>query len=204
SAAVTKFAQGTGRGPAGNAIQVEIQGEDLGRAQEVSTRIQAWFMANPGVFDVGDNLDPGSEQVRVRLKPGAGSTGLTGTAVAQQVRSALAGVQVQTFHTQGEDYELYVELERRGRDTLADLELLPIAVTPGVNLPLGSIASIDVRRSLASLIRRDSVRTVTVTGSVAPDVANAAEVMGRFMAEAAPRIELEFPDVRLATGGAAK
>src|SRR5690606_21707828 len=29
-------------------------------------------------------------------------------------------------------------------------------------------------------------------------------VMGRFMAEAAPRIELEFPDVRLATGGAAK
>src|SRR5690606_31894001 len=83
-----------------------------------------------------------------------------------------------------EDYELYVELERRGRDTLADLELLPIAVTPGVNLPLGSIASIDVTHSFARLTRRDSVRTVTVTGSVAPDEANAAEVMGRFMAEA--------------------
>lgn len=204
SAAVTKFAQGTGRGPAGNAIEVEIQAEDLARTKEVSTRIQAWFMANPGVFDVGDDLDPGSEQVRVRLKPGAGSTGLTGTMVAQQVRSALSGVEVQTFHTQGEDYELYVELEHRGRDTLSDLELLPIAVTPGVNLPLGSIASIEVTHSFARLTRRDSVRTVTVTGSVAIEEANAAEVMARFMAEAAPEIEREFPDVRLAAGGAAK
>src|SRR5690606_26113775 len=105
---------------------------------------------------------------------------------------------------QGEDYELYVELERRGRDTLADLELLPIAVTPGVNLPLGSIASIDVTHSFARLTRRDSVRTVTVAGSVAPDEADAAEVGGRFVAEAGRGRERELADVRLATGGAAK
>ncbi|MCY1054531.1 efflux RND transporter permease subunit [Nannocystis sp. SCPEA4] len=204
SAAVTKFAEGTKGGPAGNAIEVEIQSEDLERATEVSQRIQAWFMQNPGVFDVGDNLDPGSEQVRVRLRPGAGSTGLTGSAVAQQVRSALSGVSVQTFHTQGEDYELYVELEHRGRDTMADLELLPIAVAPGVNTPLGSIATIELTSSFARLNRRDSVRTVTVTGSVSAEEANASELMSRFMAEAAPEIEREFPEVRLAAGGAAK
>ncbi|HEY8379434.1 MAG TPA: efflux RND transporter permease subunit, partial [Nannocystis sp.] len=96
SSASARFAEGTRSGPAGNAIEVEIQCEDLGRAKEVSARIQEWFMANPGVFDVGDDLDAGSEQVRVRLKPGAGSTGLTASAVAQQVRSALQGVQVQT------------------------------------------------------------------------------------------------------------
>lgn len=203
-AAVARFAEGTRAGPAGNALQVEIQCEDLDRAKEVSRRIQTWFSANPGVFDVGDNLDPGSEQVRVRLKPGAGSSGLTGSALAQQVRSALAGVSLQTFHSKGEDYELYVELEQRGRDTLADLEYLPISVAPGVKMPLGSLASIEVSSSFARLTRRDSVRTVTVTGNISAVEANASEVMGRFMAEVAPEIEREFPEVRLAPGGAAK
>lgn len=204
SAAVTRFAEGTRGGPAGNAIEVEIQCEDLERAQEASERVQAWFMAVPGVFDVGDNLDPGSEQIRVRLKPGAGSTGLTASAVAQQVRAALSGISVQTFHAKGEDYELFVELERRGRDTMADLELLPIAVASGVKVPLGAIAEIDVTHSFARLTRRDGVRTVTVTGSVNAEETNAAEVMARFMGEAAPALELEFPEVRLAAGGAAK
>lgn len=204
SAAVTKFAEGTRGGPAGNAIEVEVRCEDLTRAKEVSQRIQAWFMENQGVFDVGDDLDPGSEQVRVRLKPGAGATGLTGSAVAQQVRSALSGASVQNFFNRGEEYELYVELEQRGRDTLADLEVLPISVAPGVNVPLASIASIEVMSSFARLSRRDGVRTVVVTGNVDAAAANASELMNRFMAEAAPELELEYPDVRLAVGGAAR
>lgn len=204
SAAVARFVEGSRGGPAGNAIQVEIQGQDLARAKEVSQRIQSWFMANQGVFDVGDDLDPGSEQVRVRLRPGAGGAGLTGSAIAQQVRSALSGVSVQTFHAKGEAYELYVELEHRGRDTLADLELLPISVTPGVTMPLGSLATIEVTDSFARLSRRDGTRTVTVTGNVVAEEANAAELMDRFMAEAAPELEREFPDVRLAAGGAAQ
>lgn len=204
SSAVSKFAEATRGGPAGNPIEVEIQCEDLDRAKEVSQRIQDWFMQNPGVFDMGDDLDPGSEQVRVRLRPGAGSTGLTGNAVAQQVRSALSGVSAQNFFSKGEEYELYIELEHRARDTLADLEYLPIAVAPGVNMPLGSIATIEVTSSFARLSRRDGSRTVTVTGNINEEEANAAEVMGRFMAEVAPELEREFPDVRLTAGGAAK
>jgi HAE1 family hydrophobic/amphiphilic exporter-1 len=204
SAAVTKFAQGGRAGPAGNAIQVEIQCDDLGRAKEVSARVQEWFSQRQGVFDVGDDLDPGSEQVRVRLKPGAGSTGLTGSAVAQQVRSALQGVALQTFRSNAEDYELYVELEHRGRDTLADLEVLPITVAPGVNMPLGAIADIDVSHGYARLSRRDGERTMTVTGNVVAAEANAAELMARFMAEEAPRIEQDHPGVRLQAGGAAQ
>lgn len=204
SAAVTKFAQGGRAGPAGNAIQVEIQCDDLERAKEVSARVQQWFSQNSGVFDVGDDLDAGSEQVRVRLKPGAGSTGLVGSAVAQQVRSALQGVAVQTFRSNAEDYELYVELEHRGRDTLADLEVLPITVAPGVNMPLGAIADVAVTHGYARLSRRDGERTMTVTGNVVAAEANAAELMARFMAEEAPRIEQDHPGVRLQAGGAAQ
>jgi hydrophobic/amphiphilic exporter-1 (mainly G- bacteria), HAE1 family len=204
SAANTSFTKGGRSGPAGNAIEVAIQCEDLERVQEVSARIQEWFAAYPGVADLGDDLDPGSEQVRVRLRAGAGATGLTGATVAAQVRVALSGSSVQNFHADGEDYELFVELEHRSRDSLADLEYLPITITPGVTVPLGAIARIDVMRSYARISRTDGARTVTVTGAVDPDVANAAELMSRFQAELAPELEVEYPDVRFAIGGAAQ
>lgn len=204
SAANTSFTKGGGRGPAGNAIEIKVQCEDLDRCAEVSTRLQEWFGAYPGVADLGDDLDPGSEQVRVRLRAGAGATGLTGATVAAQVRAALSGTALQTFHAEGEEYELFVELERRSRDTLADLEYLPVSITPGVTVPLGAIATIEVARSYARISRTDGARTITVTGAVDADVANAAELMSRFEAELQPTLELEFPDVRFALGGAAQ
>jgi HAE1 family hydrophobic/amphiphilic exporter-1 len=193
---------GDPRGPAGNAIEVEIQGADLARVEEVSKRIQAWFAEYPGVFDLGDDLDPGGEQVRVRLREGAGAAGLNGAALAQQVRAALSGVSIQTFHAHGETYELFVELERRSRDSLADLEYFPVTVAPGVTVPLGALARIDVLHGYARINRSDGARTVTVTGGLDPEVANAAELMARFEAELAPALEREYPELRLAVGGA--
>lgn len=204
SAANASFTKGGRRGPAGNAIEVKIQCEDLERVHEVSARIQEWFAEHPGVADLGDDLDPGSEQIRVRLRAGAGATGLTGATVAAQVRVALSGSSVRTFHADGEEYELFVELEHRSRDSLADLEYLPITITPGVTVPFGAIAHIDVMRSYARISRTDGARTVTVTGAVDPDVANAAELMARFQDELVPQLALEYPDVRFAIGGAAQ
>lgn len=204
STATSKFTAATRGGPAGNPIEVEIQGDDLARVEEVSTRIQGWFAQYPGVFDLGDNLDPGSEQVRVRLREGAGSAGLTGAALAQQVRAALSGVSIKTFNAHGENYELFVEMERRSRDSLADLESFPVAVAPGVTVPLGALARIDVLHGYARINRSDGARTVTVTGNLDAEVANAAELMARFEAELAPAIEREYPELRLAAGGAAQ
>ncbi len=204
SAANARFTKGGRSGPAGNAIEVAIQGADLERVQEVSARVQEWFAEYPGVADLGDDLDPGSEQVRVRLRAGGGATGLTGATVAAQVRLALSGSSVRTFHADGDEYELFVELEHRSRDSLADLEYMPITITPGVAVPLGTIAEIDVMRSYARISRTDGARTVTVTGTVDPEVANAAELMSRFQTELAPQLELEYPDVHFAIGGAAQ
>lgn len=204
STATSKFTAATRGGPAGNAIQVEIQGEELARVEEVSARIQEWFAQYPGVFDLGDNLDPGSEQVRVRLREGAGAAGLNGAALAQQVRAALSGVSIKTFNAHGEDYELFVELEQRSRNSIADLEYFPVAVSPGVTVPLGALAHIDVLHGYARINRSDGARTVTVTGSIDPEVANAAQLMGRFADELAPALEREYPELRLGVGGAAQ
>ncbi len=202
--ASSRFTSGSRRGPAGNAIEVEIQAEDLERAKAVSLRIQAWFGEFPGVSDLSDNLVAGSPQVRLRLRPGAGGSGLTASALATQVRSHLSGAQIQTFHHKGEEYELFVEMDPSSRDSIADLEFLPIRLSTGEAAPLGTLAAIDLMHSYARINRFDGARTVTVVGSVEEESANAAELMQRFTEVLAPQLETDYPDVRLSVGGAAQ
>lgn len=204
SAVSASFGAGGRRGPGGNAIEIKIEGDDLERLEDVSAEIRAWFAEFDGVFDLSDDLQPGNPQVAVRLRPGAVGTGVTGEMIASQLRSALSGVSIEAFHERGEEYELFVELERRQRDTVADLEYFPIVVSPEVTLPLGSIATIEPDRSFAKISRVDGVRTATVVGNLDRERNNAAELMRRFTEEKVPQLEAEYPGVRFVLGGEAE
>jgi hydrophobic/amphiphilic exporter-1 (mainly G- bacteria), HAE1 family len=200
-AVAVKLGEGGRRGPAGNAIEVRLLGDDLDRLDEVAERVKDWLSQEPAVSDLSDDLEPGSPQIRVRLRAGAGATGLTGAALASHLRSALAGVSVETLYHEGEQFEVFVELEEGARDTLTDLELFPVPVGEGVTVPLGSVAHVDLVTGFAAIRRRDGARTVTVSGSIDREQANLAQLMARFAEDAVPELEAEYPDVQLEIGG---
>ncbi len=203
--AVAKIGGGGRRGPGGNPIEVRLQGDDLVRLKEVAGVVRKWFDEIDGTTDLTDNLQPGAAQVKVRMRPGVATSGLTPQALAQQVQSALSGARVENLFVNGEEFEVFVELEQTGRDTIADLEHLMIPVTdpegnPGV-APLAALAEIQRSRSYASVNRTGGVRTVSVTGGVDRDVLNVSSLMRRFAEERLPELEQEFPDVRFEIGG---
>lgn len=196
-----KFGKGGRRGPGGNPIEVRLLGDDLERLDEAAARVQDWLGRDPAVSDLSDDLEPGSTQIRLRLRPGAGETGLTGATLSAYLKGALSGIAIETLFHEGEQFEVYVELERQARDTITDLEHFPITVSEGVTVPLGSLAYIESTSSFARVRRRDGARTVTVSGAIDRNQANLAQLMGSFAEEAIPEIEAEFPDVVVELGG---
>ena len=196
-----RFGSGGRGGPGGNPIEVRLLGDDLQRLEEVAERVQQWLQQEPAVSDLGVDLEPGNPQIRVRLRPGAGATGLTGATLAAHLRSALAGISVETLYHEGEQFEVYVELEARARDSVTDLELFPIPVGEGVTVPLGSIAYVEKTTGYARIRRHDGARTVTVSGALDREQANLVQLMTRFAEDAVPALEAEFPDVRIELGG---
>lgn len=198
------FGAGGRRGPGGNPIDIRIEGNDLQQLEEAATAIKDYFNGFAGVFDLADDLQPGSPQIVVRLRPGAASSTVTGAAVASQLRAAIGGISVERLFQRGEEFELFVELERHGRDSVFDLEVFPISVAPGVTVPLGAIAIIEPSRSFATINRLNGARTATVTGNLDRNVANAASLMQQFRKEKVPELEERFPDVHFALGGEAE
>jgi hydrophobic/amphiphilic exporter-1 (mainly G- bacteria), HAE1 family len=150
---------------------------------------------------MADDLELGTAQVRVRLRPGVGSPGLTGAGVATQVRAALAGISIERLFQNGEEYEVFVELGRHHRDTIADLESLPISLPDGTRVSLGSIASIEQTRSYGRVSRRSGLRTVTVTGNIDREQLNLAALMSEFRETAMAELAAEYPDLEFAIGG---
>ena len=201
SSAAARFTAGGRGGPGGNPIEVRIEGDDLEELEGVAAEIKEWFAGFPGVFDLSDDLQSGATQVRVRLRPGTASTGLTGADLAARLRAAFGGVSVKHVWDRGEQYELFVELDRSSRDTLADLETFPVPIVPEGSVPLGSVASIELDRSYAKVARTNGVRTATVTGNVDRETTNVAELMRRFRVERLPPLADEHPDLHVSLGG---
>lgn len=195
------FGAGGRRGPGGNAIEVRISGDQLARIDEAAERVKDHFADIAGVSDLADDLELGTAQVRVRLRPGVGSPGLTAANVAAQVRAALSGVSIERVFQNGEEYEVFVELQRHHRDTLADLQGLPITLPDGTQVSLGSIASVELARSYARVARRQGLRTVTVTGALDREQVNLAALMSDFRDGAMAELAAEYPDLEFVIGG---
>lgn len=197
--ATTSFSSGQ-MGPGGAAIEIRVQGDELAELSIVADEIVAWMSGFDGAFDLGSDLQPGTPQVQVRLRPGVLGAAAQGTQVAQQLRSAFSGDRAQDVRIGADDYEVTVRLADAGRDALTDLEYFELELGDE-RVPLGSVADIRLERSYAAIARVDGRRTVTVSGSIDPSVANAAELMQRFESELVPQIEADHPGVTLDVGG---
>ncbi|PRP90144.1 putative efflux pump membrane transporter TtgB [Enhygromyxa salina] len=195
------FGAGGRSGPSGNAIEVRVAGDDLERLDEAAAKVEDYFAAIDGVSDLGDDLELDTAQIRVRLRPGIGTPGLTGATVASQIKAALAGVSVENLLERGEEFEVFVELERNHRDTIADLEILPIRLQDGTWVPLGSIALIDQSRSYGTVKRREGARTVTVSGALDREQVNLAALMAEFSDTGLAEISAEYSDLEFSIGG---
>ena len=192
------------QGPAGRAIDVRLKGEDLDRLRAASLETREFLNRFEGVNDLGDDLRPGKPTIRLRLREGAVGMGLTGAAVAGQLRVAFYGATAATPQVGPESYEVDLRLAPEDRDAEGDLEAFRIALPDGRQVPLQAVARIERERGWARIARVDGVRTVSVQGDVDTSRGNTGEIMGALEREWLPRLRERFPDVRVSLEGEAK
>ena len=184
-------------GPAGYAIEVRLRGDDLDTLKEASDQTIRWFAEYRGVSNLQSDLRTGKPEILVRMRPGALSSQLQSQSVANQLRSALSGRVASEMFIGTEDYEVQVELARSEADSLSDLEYFQVSLGNQQYVPLGMVATLEPSRGYARIGRVDGLRTVTVTGDVDTEAANAQELVNLFKASFAQEIPTKFPGVEV-------
>jgi multidrug efflux pump subunit AcrB len=190
-----------GRG--GSPVEVRLTGSDItaldGMAEDVKARLREY----PGLFDVGDSLEEGKEEMRIRIRPQAQLLGLSAEDLARQVRQAFFGVDAQRIQRGRDDVRVIVRYPARERRSLENLASMYIRTPAGVEVPFSEVADVSLGRSPSVIRRVDRQRVVDVSADANKQTANMEAIkrdLGAYLAEIAPR----YPGVRYSFEGEAR
>jgi len=191
-------------GPAGQAISIRLQGEDLLQLSKASWELQTWLNGYPGVSNVMDDLRPGKPQFTVSLHPGSLGSGLNAQQLAQQLRAAYQGVKVDDVYKGREAYEINIKLNSDREQALQDFEQLSLFNNQGIDIPLGAIADITEKREFSRITRINHQRTVTISGDIDSAIANTNEVINDTRNRFLNNLQKRYPGLYISLEGEVK
>ena len=188
-------------GPAGKAIEVRVQGDDLEELKQAATESINWFRTIAGVRNLADDLRQGKPELRINIRPGAYSLGLDANSMATQLRATFQGIVADEIQIGPESYEIDVRLERDAQNNLDDLESFQFVLADGKQIPLETVADIQRVRGWSRIARVNGRRTVTVFGDTDSSVVSGSSVVSLFKKDAMPELAKKFPSVQFGFEG---
>lgn len=195
------FRKATNGPPVSPPISFRLFGNDYDELATIAADFRERLSAYPELFNIGDNVDPGTPEIRVMVDENrAAELGLSVSSIGAYLRGALDGVTATTYFRNNEEVDVIVGYAANGRDRIKMIEEMKIPAVDGRQIPFSSVASLSESAPLASIKRVDGKREVTVEASAYSEEnirAINAEISDYFNRELADR----YPDVELSVGG---
>jgi len=190
--------------PGGKPIDIQLRGEDLQELKLASLELQDEIRGYPGTLNVTDNLRPGKQEVRVRLKPAGRPLGITAAALASQLRDAFWGSIAEEFQRGSDTFEVEVQFAPEDRRSLADLHDFKVRTPDGQTRPFDEVASYEKVRGFSQIVRVDRRRTLSVTADVDTSKGNSKEIMAGLENDYFPDFLARHPGVTINLEGQRK
>ncbi len=162
----------------GASIEVNLLGSDLNQLTESGQEVTAALSEMDILTDVSFGVDDPTPELQVQVdRKQAGNYGLTAGEIAQGVNTAIDG-EIVTRYDAGDEEQVDVRL-RYGqgvRESLSDIERMPLANAQGQVFPLDNVASISRGEGPVEINRIDQTRAVSIYGDhVDVDMGTAVE-----------------------------
>lgn len=186
---------------ANNGIRFALNHPDLDRLREAANVVKAQLATYAETYDIGDNLTASADELRIELKPGAESLGISLSDVANQMRQAYFGEEVQRLPRDGDDVRVMVRLPEDARRNLDSIDNLRIRTGDGREVPVTQVANFSYAPGINRVLRRNRVRSVSVRAELLGE-GTRGRIMEDMDVNFWPDFERQFSDVsRGAAGG---
>jgi multidrug efflux pump subunit AcrB len=190
--------------PAGRAIDIRLHGQDLWQLKQAAVDLYQWLSRFRGILDLCDDLRPGKHEIKMRLRDGALSMGLTSQMVAAQLKAAYYGRTADKIQVEQTSYEIDVRMTASDQNSLADLDDFYITLPNGKQTPLTEVVHIQNDRGFARILRINGQRTVSLKADVDTRQANTAEIIAQLNAVFLPDFQKKYPNIRISFSGEIK
>ena len=185
----------------GNAIDIQLAGNDVDELREVAAGLRAELARYPGVIDITDSFRSGKQELKLKMTPEGEALGLSLGVLAQQVRQAFYGEEAQRIQRGRDDVRVMVRYTEAERESLASLDDMRVRTREGSEVPFRTVANASLGQGYSSIKRADRKRVVNVTADVDRTQITADEVVGDLSRSYFPVIRAEHPRVSLSLEG---
>ncbi|MCZ6671397.1 MAG: efflux RND transporter permease subunit, partial [Verrucomicrobia bacterium] len=151
------------RGGARAAMTIELSHPDVEMLKEASRELQIKLASFEGLYDIADSYEKAYDEFELDLKPEAEFLGVTASNLAQQVRTAFFGSEVQRIQRGRDEIRVMVRYPEAERRSLGSLQSMMIRTANGIEVPFETVAEIVPGRSLPSIQRVDRKRIIQVS-----------------------------------------
>ncbi|MCA9315476.1 MAG: efflux RND transporter permease subunit [Planctomycetes bacterium] len=183
-------------GPRGADIEIRLRGRDLDLLEKATQYVREALDTFQGIEEANDDRERGKVEARVRLREDARLLGFTTTSVAQELRQALFGFEVQDLQVDDEEITVRVLLPEARRRAVADLALLRVTAPDGSRVPLSEVIDVNTERGFASIQRVDGQRTLTIVAQVdTTSGANTSDITRELESSFLAELDQRFPGV---------
>ncbi|MCY3738166.1 MAG: efflux RND transporter permease subunit [Gemmatimonadaceae bacterium] len=149
------------------AVSVNLHGPDTDRLVELSREVERRLEGIPGLLSVQTDVDRGATELRVRLdRAQVRRYGLDPRAISGNISYALRGRELTRMHTDdGREVSVFFQLREADRHSLHQLRSLTFRAPGGNEIPLETLARLEVAQGLGGIRRenRQTVLAVTAT-----------------------------------------
>ena len=152
-------------------VNVSLYGEDTRVLIDLAEEVERRLESIPGLLSVNTDMDQGGTELQVRLnREQIQRYGISPQVISGNIAYALRGANVNKFHTDdGREVDIRVQLASYDRQNLQDLRNLTFAAGGDREVPLESLASIYVERTLGRIRRENRQTMLNVSARASKD-----------------------------------
>ncbi len=183
-------------------LQLAISAPDLDVLRAAVADLMTQLRTYESLYDVRDNLRSATDEIRLTLKPGAETLGVTLGEVSRQVRQAYFGEQAQRLPRDGQDVRVFVRYPEEARESLQSLQNFRVRTADGREVPLLSVADVTFAPGLARIDRRERQRSAVISAELRGDVRG--QILRDLDENFFPQWEQRYPSVTRGAIGAAE
>ncbi len=167
------FGGGSGGGDEdGESLEIQLRGNNLRVADELSRQLIPVFQNLPGVTDVERDQREGTPQQDIRFdREKISRLGLGVSEVARTIQTNVGGTRAGVYRVDTEEWPIIVRLRPADRLSILDLDNISIRSAQGAILPVSSVAEQEFTRTPVSINRVNNQRVTYITANLESGVA---------------------------------
>ncbi len=187
--------------PVGRAVNVQIMGDDFDAMRTIASEIQARLAELEGIINIGDDFAPGATEYVIELdEEKAVRAGLDTDSAGRALQGAYRGLEAARMRWGNDEVILRVKMAERFQRDPERLLSLRLINDQGEPVPLETVAAVSQRRGMATIVRRNQMRLLTVTADVDSRVITSREA-NRVIEEWIPEFSETHPGHRFNLAG---